>query len=350
MSSTESDSPQGVTWQALEVKSPHVNKPVLVYAAKSIPYVQGAHRFQSINVYAPRSPNSTISPGQPFNSLPSSDGSTSELPRWLVHIHGGAWRDPFLDASSIEATVAHAFESVGSDSPISAIISINYTLSPFPTHPTHQYDPNNGDQLDTARNAQHPGHIKDVLDAFALLQILGLKDDSYILSGHSAGACLAFQAALFTREQLGLGPGGLPPRPAAVVGLNGLYDLPDLVHNLGASHQHLAEVYQNLLGQAFGQDQDAWPTASPARFDPKSVAQRLEEGKLARVTLIDQSIEDQLVPVAQADKLERRLREVKGLRVIRGNRCTDRHATPWEEGYMIWQTVEDVLGVLSDGA
>ncbi|KAM0544509.1 hypothetical protein ACHAPJ_011803 [Fusarium lateritium] len=349
MPSIESGSPSGITWQALEVKSPHIDKPVPVYAAKSIPYAQDAHRFQTINVYAPRAPNSSISPGEPFTSLPFSSSSATGLPRWLVHIHGGAWRDPFLDASSIEATVAHAFESIDSDSPSSAIISINYSLSPFPTHPTLPYDPNNGDQLVAARNAQHPGHIKDVLDAFVLLRTLGLKDDSYVLSGHSAGACLAFQIALFPRQQWGLEPGELPPRPAAVLGLNGLYDLPDLVHNLGASHQHLADVYQNLLGQAFGQNQDAWPAASPARFNPESATQRLDEGKLAKVILIDQSLGDQLVPVAQADKLERRLREVKGLRVIRGNRCADRHAAPWEEGYMIWQTVKDVLQVLRDG-
>ncbi|EEU41803.1 uncharacterized protein NECHADRAFT_53930 [Fusarium vanettenii 77-13-4] len=339
MSTTTKTGTEDAKWQLAEVASPHLSNPVSVYVARNIPCTSNSNRFQNITVYAPRAIKSLVGIGETITSLPSV-ASPSKGTRWLIHIHGGAWRDPFLDSSSIEAAVAHAFSSDDSDVPISAIVSVNYTLSPFPTHPTLPYD--------ASRSARHPRHIKDVLQAFALLRSLGLKDDSYLLSGHSAGACLAFQAALFGAQHWGPEFERIPspPRPAAVLGLNGLYDIPDLVSGLGDSHKHLQEVYEILLVQAFGEDQTAWPAASPARFDAKTLIGRVEEGRVARLVLLDQSPEDQLVPISQADKMERSLKEVQGIKVVRGRRCQSRHAAPWEEGYMIWQSVLDVLGML----
>ncbi|RMJ15040.1 hypothetical protein CDV36_005288 [Fusarium kuroshium] len=349
MSTTMKIDTEDAKWHLAEVVSPHIPNPVSVYVARNIPYVSNPNRFQNVTIYTPHSLKSSINAEEVITALPSV-ASSSKRPRWLVHIHGGAWRDPHLDSSSIEAAVAHAFASNNPDAPLSAIISINYTLSPFPTHPTLPYDPKKGDELDASRSARHPGHIKDILQAFTLLRSLGLKDDSYLLSGHSAGACLAFQASLFDAQHWdpefeGIPP---PPRPAAVLGLNGLYDIPDLVSGLGDSHQHLRDVYEILLVQAFGEDQAAWPAASPAKFDVKTLTERVVKGRVARLVLLDQSPEDQLVPISQADKMERHLKDVQGIKVVRGNRCQGRHATPWEEGYMIWQSVQDVLGMLDN--
>ncbi|GAA2287217.1 hypothetical protein GCM10010145_67660 [Streptomyces ruber] len=60
-----------------------------------------------------------------------------------------------------------------------------------------------------------------------------------------------------------------PSRPAALLGLNGLYDLPApaTADGLGASHAHLRDDYEKLLSGAFGTDEEAWPGASPAGFD-----------------------------------------------------------------------------------
>ncbi|KAJ3459878.1 hypothetical protein MRS44_015951 [Fusarium solani] len=202
MSTTMNINNEDAKWQLVEVSSPHLLNPVSVCVAKNIPYASNPNRFQNVTVYAPRFIKSLVGIGEAITTLPSIS-SASKGPRWLVHIHGGAWRDPYLDSSSIEAAVAHAFPSDDSDVPISAIVSINYTLSPFPTHPTIPYDPKKGDQQDASRGARYPGHIKDVLQAFTLLRSLALQDDSYLLSGHSAGACPVFQAVLFDPQYWG---------------------------------------------------------------------------------------------------------------------------------------------------
>jgi kynurenine formamidase len=63
------------------------------------------------------------------------------------------------------------------------------------------------------------------------------------------------------------------PCPAATLGLNGVYDLLGLVHNLDASHEHLSGEYKMLVSNAFGADEGSWSTASPAHFDPAQIAE-----------------------------------------------------------------------------
>ena len=184
-----------VEWQATEGKSPHLSDPVPVIATLMVPYVSDANRFQNLSIYLPKTAETTRLIGTSPDRLPISGSSTS-LPHYHVHIHGGAWREPQLTSRSIEADVAHAFSGTSSNSQLDAIVGINYTISPFPTHPTFPYNPFKGDTGQPEREAKHPAHVRDVLRAFALLQSLGLRDGGYILSGHSCGACLAFQSIL----------------------------------------------------------------------------------------------------------------------------------------------------------
>lgn len=235
-------------------------------AAKNIPYVQDGNRFQTLSVYVPRSPDTNDlvgqpadNVGQPADNLPSPPFSPGKSPRWQVHIRGGAWRDPQLTASSIEATAAHALcgEQPG---PLVGIVSLNYTLTHFPTHPTLPYDSVEDQQhTDLSRDAVHPQHVRDVLRGLSRVRALGLADSSYVLTGHSAGACLSLQAVYQAVYQApsywGIEAELEPPIPAAHVAINGLYDLPDLVHGLGASHEGLRAVYAELLGHAFGGDE-----------------------------------------------------------------------------------------------
>ena len=338
-----------VEWQLAEVTSPHLAHAVSVVAAKDIPYIPHANRLQNLSIYLPKTPETSNLIGAPASSLPSPDAEPV-LPRYHVYIHGGAWRDPQLTSKSIEPAVAHAFSAADAPAPISAIASINYTLSPYPTHATLPYDAIKGNHLDRAREAVHPQHVGDVLHGLALLHSFGLTDQSYILSGHSAGACLAFQATLQRPRHYGLDYLPEAPCPAAILGLNGLYDLPALVNGvgLGASHEHLRDEYERFLSNAFGADKSKWPAASPARFDPAGIAERLRESRAPRLVVLDQSAEDQLVPMNQSQRLETNLSKVSGLRVVEGHRCTGKHDAPWEQGVMIWESLQNIFRLLRE--
>ncbi|UWE10334.1 tetratricopeptide repeat protein [Actinacidiphila bryophytorum] len=181
-----------------------------------------------------------------------------------------------------------------------------------------------------------PQHLSDVLHGFALLRALGLTDDSYILSGHSCGACMAFQAVLRSPAHYGLEYLDDAPRPAAILGLNGLYNLPALAlaEGLGASHAHERDDYQMFLSNAFGADQRRWSAVSPAQFDPAHITERIRQGRAPKLIVLDQSAEDQLVPMNQKERFQAGLSKVHGLRLVEGNRCTGKHAAAWEEGRM----------------
>ncbi|MFF7607643.1 hypothetical protein [Streptomyces parvulus] len=347
-------------WQSAEVASPHLDRRIPVIAAKDIPYIANANRLQNLSIHLPRTPQTATLIGTPVTSLPGTD-STARHPRYLVHIHGGAWRDPRLTSASIEPTVAHAFSGgvlPGEvPTPVTAIASLNYTVSPlnYPppaamAAPPVPYDAIKDNHTDLAREAVHPQHVSDVLHGLALLGSLGLADGSYILSGHSCGACLALQSVLQPPRHYHLGHLPEPPCPAALLGLNGLYDLPALATEDGLApfHAHLREDYERFLSRAFGTDKDAWPDASPAGFDPASIAERIREGKTPRLVVLDQSTEDQLVPMTQRERLTTTLAKAAGLRLAQGQRLTGNHAAPWEEGIMIYQSLLDTLQLLRE--
>lgn len=329
-------------WRLTEVASPRLAQRVPVVIAEDIPYFPGANRFQTLSVYLPRTPETLELVGTAAERLPAADPD-SAVPRYHVHIHGGAWRDPQLTSASIEPTVAHAFS--GPAQPISAVASLNYRVSQFPTHPSLPYDAVKDNHSDPAREAVHPDHVSDVLHGLALLRSFGLTDGSYILSGHSCGACIAFQAILQAPLHHGL---DLPdaPSPAALLGLNGLYSIPELTVGLGVSHEHLEQDYRTMLSNAFGAEREIWPVASPAHFDPADIAERIREGRAPRLVVLDQSSEDQLVPMNQKERFEASLRRVEGLRLVEGHRCSGVHAAPWERGDMIWESLQDILRLL----
>lgn len=206
------------------------------------------------------------------------------------------------------------------------------------------YDPSKGDTGQPWREAKHPDHVRDALTAFEVLQSFGLTDDSYILSGHSCGACIAFQSVLQNpkhwRFKEDLPP---PPRPYALIGLNGLYDLVALVNGLGPSHNGMREDYETFQSIAFGTDPTKWPQYSPATFDADDMSRGIEEGHSPTRVLLDQSTDDQLVPFNQLQRMRTQLEQVSGLQIMQGNKCVGKHAAPWEQGYMIWETILDVL-------
>lgn len=327
------------TWDIREVGSPRRDQRVPVVAAIDVPTTAGANRFQTVDLYLPLTGRTRELVGSPVGPFLETVRRQAH-PDTLVHVHGGAWRDPDLTGRSIEATVAHAFRD--DHSPIRAVASVNYTISPFPTHPTQPYEVGTAAERDTAREAVHPDHLRDVLQGLRFLRSLGLSERSYVLSGHSAGACLAVQAALLGPEAFGLGPELTPPTPAALYGVNGLYDLLDLVDRPGPQHEHVAEQYASLLAHAFG-DRSQWAAASPSRLVPAVVLDRLERGLVPRIVVLDQSDADQLVPMNQIETMQSRLSGIPGLLVARSRRARGPHAMPWEDGLMLWTAIRDIV-------
>jgi kynurenine formamidase len=120
------------------------------------------------------------------------------------------------------------------------------------------------------------------------------------------------------------------------------------VNGLDASHEHLRDQYEMFLSNAFGADKSTWSAASPARFVPAKIAGRVREGKAPSLVVLDQSAEDQLVPMNQSHRLEANLSKVSGLRVVKGHRCTGKHDAPWEQGIMIWESLQDIFRLLQE--
>lgn len=205
---------------------------------------------------------------------------------WVVFIHGGAWLDPDTDSSSFAVTQDHLLAGRHRDL-IEGYASINYRLSPFPSHPTNPSHP-----ADPARNAKHPDHITDVLRAVLYLQETYHFGDRYILAGHSAGATLSFQLAMkrYWGQQYeptyALELNVVPP--IAIAGLAGIYDLHALVRN----HADKPE-YHDFVAGAFGPPAE-WDKASPSHG---AYASSWEEGQLA---VIAHSAGDTLLEEEQA--------------------------------------------------
>lgn len=95
------------------------------------------------------------------------------------------------------------------------------------------------------------------------------------------------------------------------------------MHGLDASHEHLSGDYSRLLSNAFGRDENAWSAASPARFDPAAISERVRRSEAPRLILLDESIEDQLVPMSQRQSLKANLIKVAGLDVVAGHRAPE---------------------------
>ena len=329
-------------WESYAIRAPGLEQPVPVVATRTVPYGAGANRLQTLNIYLPLNRDTEALVGRPVEILPAA-GPLGSV-RFQVHIHGGAWRDPMLDAASIEAAAALTFASPDA-SPLVAVASLNYSLTQFPNHPAAPYDAVADGHADPAREAVHPRHVRDVLDGLALLRSLGLEDGSYVLSAHSCGACIALQAVLAGPAAFGLAETPEPPTPAAFVGVNGLYDLPGLVLGLGPAHEINSHDYRVMLTNAFGPDDRVWAAASPARLSPTMIAERIAHGRAPRLAHLLQSPADQLVPMEQLRRLADNLKLVDGLAVHQG-RCDGKHSEPWQQGVIVRDAVRETLRLL----
>ena len=174
---------------------------------------------------------------------------TTDLARnlWLVFLHGGGWRSPVQTRADIlpaAALLSTSPRHAASMSRVAGIASINYALSA---------DAADAD-LPAGRGYRHPRHLQDATAALrALADLHGVGREggpAWVLAGHSCGATMAFQLAMGLDADLARG--AAVAAPLAVVGLEGLYDLP-------------AAPYAEMFAMAFGPDPGEWARVSPAR-------------------------------------------------------------------------------------
>ncbi|KAL8959506.1 MAG: hypothetical protein Q9183_005620, partial [Haloplaca sp. 2 TL-2023] len=191
--------------------------------------------------------------------------SAPSLPSYtIIYIHGGAFRDPIITSQSLVPALQHLF-SQSSDPPpppshIKAIASINYRLSPYPTHPTHPSFPD-----DESRNAKWPDHVSDVRHGIRYVSESAestasieksiasnvpqsASSSGIILVGHSVGATIAFALAM----NLDGGNGEGLSSVKAVVGVEGVYDFTAMRD----AHVEHRSVYEEICEGAFGLERD----------------------------------------------------------------------------------------------
>ncbi|TVY80600.1 Kynurenine formamidase [Lachnellula suecica] len=295
---------------------------VTVWHKRGVPYTPNANRLQNIEIWIP-APKDTPQEAPESSSFPISKGV------WVIYIHGV--KELAAQHSSIFSAVA-------------GIASINYSLSPHPQHPTDPAPPKDASKpLDPSRQAKHPDHIIDVLSGLSYLQSKARFGNNYVLLGHSCGATLAFQVAM-SHAKWGPEASSLRvAKPKAIVGLNGLYDMPTLIHEPGDKHAGLKAVYEAFTRLAFGDDEEVWNKISPI-----SVNRWKEEWEEAIRIVFVQSHEDNLVPYWQLVDMRKKLMASKADAVeVKELEASGDHNELWQKGSRLAEIVLEVVRSLS---
>ncbi|SPN98899.1 uncharacterized protein DNG_01938 [Cephalotrichum gorgonifer] len=279
----------------------------------------GEHELQRLATWEPREP-------------PSDPDA-----RWIIFIHGGAWRDPsntYQDfAPTIDALLSSP--SSGSSPPpaVRGFASLDYRLAP---HPNHPQDPATTPPH-KLRRAAHPDPIRDVRAALALLDAKYGIGDRYVLAGHSVGATLAFQAlappdtpAATTRDGEEEKEEDVPPLPAAILGVAGIYEFHDFALRNGPA-------YVEMVEGALGTDRSKWNDAAPLHFRGGYAA----DWPCGRHVLLSYSPGDSLVDGAvETNAMVDRLRKdgcAVSTTLIQGE-----HDFAWQDGKQIASLVAEL--------
>lgn len=262
--------------------------------------------------------------------IPRPTSSNDRKRLWVIYVHGGAWFDPEQTAATFDKAQSLLLQSPVVEH-VAGFASINYRLSPAPSHPTNPSNPS-----DPARNAKHPDHVNDVLRAILHLQETYAFGDRYILVGHSCGACLVLQVAMKRywgsqyESTLALEMNVAPP--LAVVGIEGIYDLAALV-----KYHEQQPFYRHFTESAFGNSKN-WAEASPTH---SNFNQSWEDGKLV---VIAHSRGDELVEWEQPDLMLKSLSSQgfkdSGKRRGKLLELKGKHDQVWQEGKEVARAIE----------
>ncbi|KAL2043641.1 hypothetical protein N7G274_003948 [Stereocaulon virgatum] len=255
----------------------------------SIPYSPHSH-LNTLDIHTPTTPS--LSPS--FH---------------LLYIHGGAFRDPLVTSTSLNPSLPSLF----ANRHISAIVSLNYRLSPHPHHPSHPSRPD-----DKSRNAKWPDHIDDVRDAVRWLQEEGgggrggggggMKGKEWIVAGHSVGGTMALMLGMEPRSgDHGWGKETPMVGLRGVVGVEGIYDFVALRD----AHAGMRGLYEAFTEGAFGAEEGGgW-----RRGDVLRCGRRVRED--VDCVVVGHSREDELVEWQQAvSMMEVLRREANGTKFL----------------------------------
>lgn len=219
---------------------------------------------------------------------------------WVIFVHGGAWRDPSIDANAFAPACRHLLNSPLNDHAAGRIrgyASLNYRLS---KHPDWPQDLNNVSEYDI-RDATHPDHVVDVITGIASLQERFGFGDKYVLIGHSCGATIALQTVMNLPEVTTKNIPFIPP--TAILAVDGIFDIPELLE----SFKDIPE-YSDSIVRAFGSDPKVWAEVSPARGEWMR-----RQGAWGRnsneLLMIAHSRTDELIDWKQVDQMAKQVRE-----------------------------------------
>lgn len=154
----------------------------------------------------------------------------SSLPsRWLIFIHGGAWRDKnntYEDGNFLISSLLNTFPNKMSAA------SINYRLT-----------------SDKPIAATYPDFVNDLISSLNFLDHK-FSIDEFVLVGHSAGAFNAL-ACLAPEKKILESYNNVLSKCKTVIGIAGIYSLPLLLDEDSS--------YSGFVEEAFGTDHSAWP-------------------------------------------------------------------------------------------
>ena len=248
------------------------------------------------------------------------------------YIHGGAWRDPLITSRSLIPTLRRLGHTQYPS--ITGFASLNYRLSPYPSHPTLPSDP-----TDPSRNVRHPDHVCDVRRGIRHLQKTYGFSNRYALFGHSCGATLAYQA--MNGDDIGTQQDRTPrlEPPIAIVGIAGIYDIPALV----ARHENIP-AYKEFVTSAFGVEPATWRQASPmVGADDTAWPWGVRFVGLCR------SRADELVEMSQTELMYRSLQRKSGRsKRLRMLEIEGSHDDCWETGEGLTKAIEMLVKAVQE--
>jgi len=266
---------------------------------------------------------------------PSRHRLSSSPPKiWIIYLHGGYFRDPKVTSTSFRPALSLLVTSpvYASLQPhVAGYASINYRLSP---HPSHPQDPAKTPSYEL-RTAAWPQHLTDVRAAIAHLQAHHHFGSNYLLVGHSVGATMALLTALLDASDPS-SEGAEFVKPTALLGVCGIYDFPRL--------HDVFPAYVDMTLNALKTPENV-TRASPALYSADEYVARWTSGgdgaTGTKTVMLAHSRDDGLVDWSQVeamrdvfgavgrDSIDCRVVEVKGL-----------HNEVWERGEELARVID----------